>query len=179
MRFVLVTILTASLVACGGSDDARRVVIATATPVPAATMADPSPTPARPPRSSPTPATSDVAEAAITNAFTVFFDGARTVDEKVAVLENGETYRSMLAGAAANEQFQQLSTVVTAVELVPDADCSAADVGAPCARVEHDLLVEDFPMLADHIGWAIQRNGTWLVAAATWCDVVATGGASC
>jgi hypothetical protein len=117
---------------------------------------------------------------AITSVFQVFFGGlASTLDEKVAVLEDGETYRAMLVAANENEQFQQMSTDIRDVRAGSDSECAELGAGAGCAVVTHDLLVGGFPMAAAVDSPAVRADGTWLVGAAAWCNAVAIGGASC
>jgi hypothetical protein len=117
---------------------------------------------------------------AVSAAFTSFFDGAvQDVDEKVGLLEHGDELRSTLEGAVANPQFAQMSTKVNAVRLLDDASCAAAEVPSPCAEVDHDLLVGQFPAVADNVGHAVKVGNDWKVAAETWCRIVTIGGATC
>jgi hypothetical protein len=117
--------------------------------------------------------------AAITDAFIVFFDGASTTDEKVAVLENGEQLRPMLEDAAEDPSFASLSAQVHSVDLLPDTECAAEGHTAPCARVEHDLFVGTYPAAANQTSYAVVQDGTWRVAMSSWCAFVAIGGATC
>jgi hypothetical protein len=120
------------------------------------------------------------AVAEITEAFTVFFDGANLdVDAKLARLEDGERYRSMIEDAVADPQAQQLSARVTTVTLLSEDECEQRSAAAPCAEVVHDLLVGGLPALAGNVALAVQVDGDWLVSARTWCDIVVIGGASC
>lgn len=118
--------------------------------------------------------------AAITAAFTTFFDGVNPdVDGKVAVLENGESMRSMIVDAAANPQFQQLSTVVNSVTMLPDSDCTAAGEAAPCAKVSHDMFIGGLPAMVGLQSHAVKVDGVWKVSAKSWCAIVAIGGETC
>jgi len=128
--------------------------------------------------SSTTAATGDQAD--ITKAVMLFFDGSNpNVDAKVAVLENGEKYRSMLVDAAKDPTAQTLSTKVKSVEVLDAAGCQAAGVAAPCAKVVHDLFAGDFPAFSGQVSYAVNVGGKWMVAAKSWCAIVALGGASC
>lgn len=111
--------------------------------------------------------------------FTTFFDGTASVDARVAALDDGERYRTMLADAAADPQGAKLHAQVRSVTFPADAACAAASAAPPCAIVTFDLLVGSFPALAAHEGAVTKRTGTWKVTAATWCDVVKIGGDSC
>ena len=117
---------------------------------------------------------------AISTQFQVFFGGAAsTVDQKVAVLEDGERYREMLEGADANEQFQQMSTDIREIRAGSDVDCQRLGAAPGCAIVVHDVLVAGFPMAAGVESPAIRSDGSWLVGARAWCNIVEIGGASC
>jgi hypothetical protein len=118
--------------------------------------------------------------AAITSAFAAFFGGSTsTVDEKVALLEHGESYRSMLSDAAANAQFQKMSTEIRSVRAGTAVECSALEALPGCAVVTHDLLVGGFPMAASIDSPAVKVSGKWLVGARAWCKIVEMGGETC
>jgi hypothetical protein len=193
-------LLTAALGACGGGDgDAQPTAGPAATATPGAT-ATPVATGSTTPTTSPTPtdpsdppptATADATPSSttppgdpveeISEAYLAFFDGpGTTVDEKVALLEDGETYRSMLQSASENPSFQSLSAQVLEVSLAGSADeCAEMGVGSPCAMVRYNLLVSGFPMAAGIESPAVLVEGEWLVASAAWCQVVEIGGATC
>ena len=116
----------------------------------------------------------------VEDAFITFFDGANPdVEAKIGVLERGEELRSMLVDAAADPQFMQLSTVVTSVERLDDAECAAVGEHAPCALVIHDLFVGGLPAMVDLHSYAVRLGTAWKVSASSWCAIVAIGGASC
>jgi hypothetical protein len=165
------------LSACGGDGGAASPT-ATAALTPTAVTTSPT-SPAEP---TPTIAADDAgAIDQVTQAYVGFFDGSgTTVDEKVALLEDGETYRSMLEDAAADPQAQLLSAEVLEVEIDRDSvACDALGVTAPCAHVVYNLLVAGMPMAVKIEGAALEVDGTWLVASAAWCHVVEIGGESC
>jgi hypothetical protein len=109
-----------------------------------------------------------------------FFDGSNPdTPSRVAVLEHGDALAAMLAAAAADPQFAQMSTQVRSVRLLDAATCATAGVAAPCAEVIHDVLVGQFPAVPAKTSYAVQLDGVWKVSAKAWCDVVSIGGASC
>lgn len=139
---------------------------------------EPTPTALATPTSTTDLATGDQAE--ITAAFEAFFGGLdTTVDEKVALLVDGERYRAMLEAASANEQFQQMSTDVRSIRPGTDAECAALSVDHGCAVVTHDLLVGGFPMAAAIESPAVMVDGRWILGARAWCGAVEIGGARC
>lgn len=85
----------------------------------------------------------------------------------------------MLADAVADPQFAQMTAEVTSVTLLDANQCADAAMVSPCARVMHNLLLGQFPAVVDKESYAVKIDGSWKVAAQTWCDVVAIGGASC
>lgn len=189
----LVAVVLASLVGACSSSKSSSTTPATqpttsTTTASATTQPTSSTTPASKPGSAATtqPTTSattgqptdDVA--AITAAFTKFFDGLDpNVDAKIALLEHGDVLGSMITDAAKDPQFQQLTTTVNSVTLQSDADCAAAKEITPCALVLHDMFLGGLPAMVGLKSHAVKLNGTWKVSAASWCAVVAIGGATC
>lgn len=118
--------------------------------------------------------------AAITAAFTTFFDGVNPdVDGKVAVLEHGDELRQMIVDASANPQFQQLSTKVNSVTMLSDNDCTAAGEVSPCAAVAHDMFLGGLPAMVGLTSHAVKIDGVWKVSAKSWCAIVQIGGSQC
>jgi len=176
-RLAVAVVAVALLAAC--SDDTPAGDGSTTPP---GSTAGPAPGDTEPAGSTGAPDTpgDDAALAEIRAAFETFFGGAATpLDAKVAVLQDGEQYRSMLADASADEQFQSLTIDIRDIRLLPDDECAALDVDAPCAIVTHDLLVGGAPALVAQESTAVQVDGHWLVAASAWCAVVALGGETC
>jgi hypothetical protein len=119
-------------------------------------------------------------EAQVRSAFESFFNGSdRSVDKKVALLQDGEKYRQMLVDADADARSQQLRAQIRSVRFPANAECAQAGVPSPCAIVNFDLLLGGFPALAGHDGLAVKVAGAWKVSAKAWCDVVAIGGDTC
>jgi hypothetical protein len=117
---------------------------------------------------------------AITNAIMLFFDMTNPdIDAKVAVLENGEKYRTMISDTLKDPVGSTLSTKVTAVDLLADSACPGAGVASPCAKVTHDLYTGDLPALLNRVSYAIKVGGKWVVAAKSWCDLVKLQGQTC
>ncbi len=189
----LVAVAFVSLVgACSSSKSANTTPptqpTASTTTVPAVTQPASSTTPQSSPGSAATtqpttpattgPPTDDTA--AITAAFTKFFDGLDpNVDAKIALLEHGDVLGSMITDAAKDPQFQQLTTVVNSVTMQSDADCAAAKEVTPCALVLHDMFLGGLPAMVGLKSHAVKVDGVWKVSAASWCAVVAIGGATC
>ena len=117
---------------------------------------------------------------AITDAFTVFFDGTvLDVERKVELLQDGDRYREMLTDTAADPIARTLSTRVRSVTILDATACPEATGVDACARVVHDLLVGGLPAFAAHESTAVRVDGRWRVAADSWCEIVVIGGAAC
>lgn len=130
----------------------------------------------------PGPSTTDPAaeQMLIGAAFLTFFGGAASdVDEKVAVLQDGERYRSMIVAASANEQFQAMSVDIRGIRLLDADACTTIGEVSPCAVVTHDLFVGGAPALVGQDSAAVRIGGEWKVATSAWCRVVAIGGEQC
>lgn len=175
-QYFLAAMLGIAVVGCGdGTASTPATTSATTTSTTIATA----PTTAAPPTAA-TATASSSATAEINDAFVVFFNGKdRDLDKKVSLLENGERYRQMLIDAFANPQFQQMSTTIRSVTVLPAAECAARQMTSPCALVVHDLLVGGFPALAGHESPALQIGGKWKIGSQAWCDLVRIGGATC
>jgi hypothetical protein len=130
----------------------------------------------------PGPSTTDPADEQmlIGAAFLTFFGGtASDVDQKVAVLQDGERYRSMIVDASANEQFQAMAVDIRGIRLLDADACTAMGEVSPCAVVTHDLFVGGAPALVGQESAAVRLGDEWKVAASAWCRVVAIGGEQC
>lgn len=130
----------------------------------------------------PVPTTTDPAaeQMLIGAAFLTFFGGtASDVDDKVAVLQDGERYRSMIVDASANEQFQAMTVDIRGIRLLEADACTAIGEMSPCAVVTHDLFVGGAPALVGQDSAAVRIGDEWKVASSAWCRVVAIGGEQC
>lgn len=186
--FCSVVALTACFASCSSDSKSSDAVatVADVTTTTTGTTVDVSvapSTPASTSASSVAPTTggsSSDATAEITAAFTTFFDGVDPdIDRKIAVLEHGEQLRQMIVDASADPQFQQLTTTVNSITVLPDSDCVTASEVAPCAGVVHDMFVGGLPAMVGLQSHAVKIDGVWKVSAKSWCAIVEIGGATC
>lgn len=170
-------LLIAALAGCGGDGDGASPTSSTAASSSVTTAATTAPSTVTSPGSTLAPGSD---ESRIERVFVEFFDGlSPDVASRAARLEHGDVLSPMLADAAADPQFSQMSTQVRSVRLVDAGGCAGAGVIAPCAEVVHDLLVGQFPAVPAKTSYAVQVGGEWKVAAKTWCEIVTIGGATC
>lgn len=180
MRGASVAFALVIAAACSGGGGSDDTTLPTVVPTSAATTSTTTTTTSNATSTTTGATAAEDATEAIRAAFETFYDGAgTTVDAKVAVLEDGEQYRSMIEDASANPQFQSLTIDIREIRLAADSECAGFGATAPCAVVTHDLLVAGAPMLVAQESAAVEVDGTWLVAASSWCAVVAIGGESC
>ncbi|MEV0685389.1 hypothetical protein AB0I35_16145 [Nocardia sp. NPDC050378] len=103
---------------------------------------------------------------AVTAAYTTFFDGKAPTNDRVALVEGGEAFRSILEGQAQTPQAQGTSVTVSAVK--PTGDTTA--------DVTYTLLMGGNPMLPDQTGQAVKEGQSWKVAKSTFCALQALQG---
>ena len=103
---------------------------------------------------------------AITHAYETFFDGSTSVAASEKLLQNGAKLHATLVAQAKSPQAKTLSAKVTKVTRVPGN--SNPDV----AQAIFTLLASGKPLLPGTSGYAVKVNGTWLVAAGTFCQLL-------
>ncbi|MFG2879992.1 hypothetical protein ACGFYU_34105 [Streptomyces sp. NPDC048337] len=112
------------------------------------------------------PADPAAAKAQIEKNWVVFFGPKTSMEERVKVLENGETLQPLLAGFAADPMAAKSSAKVTEVVFTSPTE----------ARVTYDLLVGDTPALPGSKGTAVLQDGVWKVSVKTLCGLVELSG---
>ena len=125
-----------------------------------------SPTPTQTQTQTDAPADPVAAKAEIAKNWTVFFNPNTSVDDRVAVLENGEQMRPVLAAFGSDPNAAKASAKVTAVSF------TAVDK----ADVTYDLLVGGAPAVPNAKGTSVEQDGTWKVSVQTLCALVKQSG---
>ncbi|WP_067862970.1 hypothetical protein [Nocardia shimofusensis] len=98
--------------------------------------------------------------------YATFFDSTKTPEERAAKVEQSEAFLPVLQAQAANPQSAGLGVEVSKVELVD----------ATNAAVTYTLVMGGNPVLADQAGEAVKSGDQWLVAATTFCTLMALQG---
>lgn len=122
------------------------------------------------------PTLTSAEKAAVKTAFSTLFDFAdRSVDAKVAVVEDGSKLRAALTqGLSSPLASQAAGAKVTSTKLLSASACRAAAVSSPCARVDYDILdPQGAPLMSGSAGYAVKVKGEWLVAKPTVCGLLA------
>jgi len=112
------------------------------------------------------PKTSDE-QAQITSAYEKFFSGKTSVTDRVALLQNGSRFKGLVTSFASNPLAKDVSATVSSVTLQ----------GSNKAKVVYVVKFAG-SSLPQQTGSAIRQSGTWKVADASLCKLVALQGST-
>jgi hypothetical protein len=101
----------------------------------------------------------------IKSAYTTLFSGKSSVPDRVAVLQNGSQFKSVIESFANNPLAKNASAKVFSVKLQ----------GADKAKVVYTVKLGG-TSLTTQTGSAVKQNGTWKVGYLGLCKLVALGG---
>jgi hypothetical protein len=110
------------------------------------------------------PKTSDD-QAQIKSAYTTFFSGKTSVADRVALLQNGPRYKSVIESFASNPLAKNVTAMVSQVTLT----------GANKAKVAYVIQFAG-TSLPKQTGTAVRQNGRWKVGDASLCKLIGLGG---
>jgi hypothetical protein len=102
------------------------------------------------------------AVATITANWTAFFSASTPVARRVALLQNGQLFQSLIAAQAKSSLASSASAKVTKV----------SNVTATQATVDYEILLAGSPALANQKGVAVKQGGTWKVGDASFCGLL-------
>ncbi|MGW4242444.1 hypothetical protein [Nocardia sp. NPDC004722] len=100
--------------------------------------------------------------AAVTDSYQRFFDGSSSADQKIALLENGQSFADTIRAQADSAIAKGTKAAVSSVTAV----------GADHADVVFTISLNGTPALQDQPGNAVLIGGGWKVAAATFCTLL-------
>ncbi|MEU6581758.1 hypothetical protein [Nocardia sp. NPDC046763] len=103
---------------------------------------------------------------AVTTTFERFFDSSIPVDQKAALLENGQAFTETLE----NQAHSSIAGGATAGVSQVNGD------GPGRAAVTFTIKKHGIPLLLNRHGTALQIDGGWKVAAQTFCDLLRVQG---
>ena len=112
------------------------------------------------------PKTSDE-QAQIRSAYEKFFSGKTSVTDRVALLQNGSRFKGLVTSFASNPLAKNVSATVSSVTLQ----------GSNKAKVVYVVKFAG-SSLPQQAGSAIRQSGTWKVADASLCKLVALQGST-
>jgi hypothetical protein len=140
--------------ACGGSS-----------PSPSSSSTSAPPATSSAPASSPAVSTSPgnaAAVAAITTNWEAFFNAKTPESQRVALLEDGSQFASVIKA----QQGTGLAALAT-------AKVTHVTINSPTmATVGYEILISGTPELKNQTGVAVYQNGTWKVGVASFCGLL-------
>jgi hypothetical protein len=107
------------------------------------------------------------AQTQIKSAYVKFFAPGTSLSDRVAVLQNGPKFKSVIKSFASNPLAKNASATVSSVTLQ----------GANKAKVVYTVKFGS-TSLGKQTGTAVRQNGTWKVGYAGLCKLVALGGST-
>ena len=153
--------LAATMAACSSSSTTTAASPSSAPPSSAA-ASSPAVTSSSAVASSPGQAASGNAKAQITSNWEAFFNGKTSAAKKIALLENGQKFASVINAQAGSGLAGSAGAKVTAVV-----------VNSPTkATVSYDITLSGTTALANQTGTAVYQNGTWKVGDVSFCQLL-------
>jgi hypothetical protein len=124
------------------------------------------PRPSTTPSSTSAPTTSSADAAAIKAVYLKFVDPKVPVAQKADLIQDGAAFLPAMQAESSNPQAKAISLDVTDVKVT----------SANLAEVTFTLLYNGSALLTKQHGYAIRENGSWKVAGATLCGLLAAQG---
>ncbi len=112
--------------------------------------------------SSASPVSSSGATAAITADWEAFFSPKTPVAKRVSLLQDGQTFQSVIKSQAGSGLAASATSKVTKVTLVSPTQ----------AKVTYSILLGGQPALSNQAGVAVKQGGTWKVGVASFCGLL-------
>src|SRR3984957_7332440 len=114
------------------------------------------------PVTSASPVSSSGATAAITADWVAFFSPKTPVAKRVSLLQDGQTFESVIKSQAGSGLAASATSKVTKVTLVSPTQ----------AKVTYSILLGGQPALSNQAGVAVKQGGTWKVGVASFCGLL-------
>jgi len=153
-QILLVGALAAGLAACSSSSNSSS----------SGASSSPSSAPSSSaPASSASPASSSGAASTIAANWATFFNAKTPVAKRVSLLQDGQTFQSIIKSQAGSGLAASASAKVTKVTMVSSTQ----------AKVTYSILIGGQSALANQAGVAVLQDGTWKVGLASFCGLLA------
>ena len=156
---LVVLALVIGLVACGGHGKTTTASV-TSAPAPATSAPTTSASAAAPSTSTGAGAT---ATAAITKNWTTFFDAKTPVATRIALLQNGQQFASIIRSQAGSGLAATATSKVTGVTAESSTE----------AKVTYSILIGGVAALTGQSGVAVLQDGIWKVGDTSFCGLLA------
>ena len=153
-QILLVGALAAGLAACSSSGNSSS----------SGASSSPSSAPSSSaPASSASPVSSSGAASAIAANWATFFNAKTPVAKRVSLLQDGQTFQSIIKSQAGAGLAASATAKVTKVTMVSPSQ----------AKVTYSILIGGQSALAHQAGVAVYQDGTWKVGLASFCGLLA------
>ena len=153
-QILLVGALAAGLAACSSSGNSSS----------SGASSSPSSAPSSSaPASSASPASSSGAASTIAANWATFFNAKTPVAKRVSLLQDGQTFQSIIKSQAGSGLAASATAKVTKVTMVSSTQ----------AKVTYSILIGGQSALAHQAGVAVLQDGTWKVGLASFCGLLA------
>ena len=153
-QILLVGALAAGLAACSSSGNSSS----------SGASSSPSSAPSSSaPASSASPASSSSAASTIAANWATFFNAKTPVAKRVSLLQDGQTFQSIIKSQAGAGLAASATAKVTKVTMVSSTQ----------AKVTYSILIGGQSALAHQAGVAVYQDGTWKVGLASFCGLLA------
>jgi hypothetical protein len=153
-QILLVGALAAGLAACSSSSNSSS----------SGASSSPSSAPSSSaPASSASPASSSGAASTIAANWATFFNAKTPVAKRVSLLQDGQTFQSIIKSQAGSGLAASATAKVTKVTMVSPTQ----------AKVTYSILIGGQSALANQAGVAVLQDGTWKVGLASFCGLLA------
>ena len=105
---------------------------------------------------------SSAAAAQIATNWTTFFDAKTPVAKRVALLQDGQKFATIIKSQAGGGLAASATAKVTKVTVQSPSQ----------AKVTYSILIGGSPALANRSGVAVKQGGTWKVGLASFCGLL-------
>jgi hypothetical protein len=149
-QILLVCALAAGIAACSSSSNSSSSG-ASSSPSSAPSSSAPA-----------SPVSSSGATAAITTDWEALFSPKTPVAKRVSLLQDGQTFASVIQSQAGSGLASSATAKVTKVTVVSPSQ----------AKVTYNILLGGQPALSNQSGVAVKQGGTWKVGVASFCGLL-------
>jgi hypothetical protein len=157
-QILLVGALAAGLAACSSSSNSSSSG-ASSSPSSAPSSSAPA---SSAPASSASPASSSGASSTIAANWAAFFNAKTPVAKRVSLLQDGQTFQSIIKSQAGSGLAASATAKVTKVTMVSSTQ----------AKVTYSILLGGQTALAHQAGVAVYQDGTWKVGLTSFCGLL-------
>ena len=158
-QILLVCALAAGIAACSSSGNSSS---SGASSSPSSAPSSSAPATSSAPVTSASPVSSSGATAAITADWEAFFSPKTPVAKRVSLLQDGQTFASVIRSQAGSGLASSATAKVTKVTVVSPSQ----------AKVTYTILLGGQPALSNQSGVAVKQAGTWKVGVASFCGLL-------